>query len=115
MYFFTPCPTLRRGHIYLTGLNFWDGPHAGVLDAVVVLAHGDAEEAHFAPVGAPAVAPHPEPLPRGVVTPPAHQTYLRINLNVRVSNLGKCYAMASVDISVQTRVLLMLHAATVIK
>ena len=100
--------------MYLRELDLWDGPHAGVLDAVVVLAHGDAEESHLAPVGAPAVAPHPEPLPRGVVAPPAHQTYLRINLNVRVSKLGECYAMASVDISVQARVLHMLHAATVI-
>ena len=62
--------------IYLTGLNFRDGPHAGVLDAVVVLAHLDPEEAHLAPVGAPAVAADPEPLPGGIVAAPAHQAHL---------------------------------------
>ena len=81
MYFFTPVP--RYGgdtDIYLTGLNFWDGPHAGVLDAVVVLPHLDPEEAHLAPVGAPAVATDPEPLPGGIVAAPAHQAHLPTTL-----------------------------------
>ena len=77
MYFFSQIPRRRRGHIsYLTRLNLWDCPHAGVLDAVVVLPHLDPEEAHLAPVGAPAVAPDPEPLPGGIVAAPAHQAHL---------------------------------------
>ena len=82
--------------------ELWHSPITIFFDREIVFIHLDSEEPSLTPVGAPAVAPHPEPLPRGVVAPPAHQTYLRINLHVSVSKLGKCYAITSVDISVQT-------------
>ena len=64
-------------------------PDAGVLDAVVVLAHPDPEESHLAPVGAPAVAADPVALPGLGVPAPPHQAHLMVDLRQVVKLLGE--------------------------